>query len=343
MRNAAVICVALLLILSGVAGFLYYGHGWHQFDPDYEGYRSIFVTSVDLSDKPEKLFYWIANQVNRLGGSYTAFRYAVLSAGIALTGASILVWGMMFKPQHAGPFYLSALVLALIPLVAENYFVRIRVGLAEPLVALALGLIFCAIQNMSPYSAPKWGVAFGSLLLLVAASLIHLQAALLIIPVTLILMGLIRFDKQYTVVLALLIGIGLTALIDWRSQFRHEVLYSKYNIVRYLLLNVGQICLLVLMNWPKVRLQKLNFFDLFLMFYTGISIGITLLLIIHPVMISGEALVRFQSVFAIIALLGSLYASPRMNLVWLYILLLNGIFFVNSLVAPFFDVKKLLT
>lgn len=343
MKNTPVLVCASLLILTIFAGFFYYRVGLFQFDPDYKEYLGLFECSLDLSSYTDKLFYLVANLVNRAGGSYSSFRVVVLFISVLLTLISIPIWGKRFQAQHIGSIFFVPLFFSILFFVIENYFVRIRIGMAEPLMSLALAVIFYITHGAIPTARHKWVLGLVSLFLLLMVAFIHLQAFLLVISVALFLMCLLRYEKKISIALAISMGIGLTVLVDWRSQFRNDLLYSQYNIARYLILNAGQLLLVLMAMKLKPRLQKLNYFDLFLMFYTGISIGIALLFVVHPVLISGEALVRFQSAYALVAILGVLYASQRMNLVWLYILLINGAFFINGFIAPFFDVKKLLT
>lgn len=332
-------------------------------NPDYEPYQEIYEIGAEnfASDAP---LFFAANQAAKLIGlDYDQFREATLLVSLVLLGAAVLRFGRRAGYATWGEISpgLGVLPLSLIAAVGLSIFlvefleVRIRAGLALSVVALAFSLY---LSSRRPNSVVN---LLAVSILLVGAYAVHASTALvlgylLFAPAAyeLVSSKLRHFSHAVWFGLVPAVSFCLVYFASLQSGERGEQLVSPLNAARLAAVSIVPL-LLVLWehfasgrraqrdgSWDRssgaghasaasaVLQRRLSWTRGATVCYASMAFALLVLYVAGFIGESGEAMVRIFTLSSVPALFVLLRPS-RYWQTWLFLLVSNSLFFVNSL------------
>lgn len=338
--------------------------------PDYESYKGIYAIGASVFEGNARLFFWVNQVAQSADFDYDQFRAAVLiicvgmlAAAVRLVGKRLHLFGRITGRGSLvnHPLALAAAAAGLWVFQLEFFEVRLRGGMAVAILALAFAVRVAARSPNSP------GPILAVLALLVAAYELH--------PTTTIVLGYLLFAPMvYDYVAARLrfgrggsnvIWFGAIPVVSFALVFgaslqsadRGENLASPLNPARLVGLAVIPLLLAIATRvqrrWskppddsgvgtasyftgPMVR-RWTAWVNSVSACYLGLAIALLVLYAAGVIgeSASGEAMVRIFTLSSLPAIF-VLLAPNRYGQIWLFLLLSNSAFFVNSVAGGLF-------
>jgi hypothetical protein len=332
-------------ILICLLGLIFYSIDASRL-PDFDSYYIMYYKGESLGRNYE-CFYNITLFFQKLGFDYQQFRHVVLLAGLVFASIILRLRRNSYL-YHSGSLGIfpdkSIKILILISIfIFEFYLIRLRAGIS----IFFFLLFFYALQYPPEY---KVNLPLRFILLLgivLVSALIHLQTfitiALFIGPAALWSRyiksnGSLNKFLYFTLCLIAWLALFWLGISDSSLEHRGSNLASNLNIVRFVMISI-----LPIMIWPFLRKfypgnerelrGKKSFPYLYALNYVCSAIALLTYYYFSSVAEgAGEAIVRVMTLSSFGAIISlALGGVAYRNIMALYILVINSLFFLNSI------------
>lgn len=326
--------------------------------PDYDAYELIFYNSQYSSFIIfgwEPFFILLNNLFSEY--EYTTFRFFINIASLFFIIYSIISAYLFFSSEKNVRYWgeVICLIITLFSIsvcLFEFFSVRIRAGLCVSL--FFFGITFLITSSKKSFIG-KCFLYFSSFLFLIFSGLTHFSTFIvltlyLLVPCIIIKVNNIRFSGLTMLKNAILffwVFLGLfvfvIAILSLSSD-RGEHLYSEINPARVIMTSVVPIFIFLFFGFRVVLNAMREFFNvnfkslfkddfdfLVTLFYLVINILITIFYFSGVIGGAGEAVVRVLTLSSVVGFFIMCNTKPFYFLFWLYILTINGLFFLNTL------------
>ena len=342
--------------------------------PDYQSYEQIYeigglnylMASTDLG------FVAVIQASKILNMDYEQFRSAILLASLTFLSIALILVYRWLRASNGNvailklrPFIMLIASVSLLIFMLEFLLIRIRAGLGLSLVSFAFALYLTAKRPNKPTNLVV------TLIFYIFGYSIHGSTAivlgyLLFLPILYkVLFSRLRpffstpILKAIIACVLLAVAFYFVFMVSIQSVERGENVESPLNGIRLLSITVAPLLLAIFdyvwslksekfgykrMHQTSKRVldykvsvaaqRKLSWIAFSTHCYLALAFALLILYTAGFITESGEAIVRVFTLSSVPAIFVILLGSSRYSIIWLFLLLSNALFFLNTLATP---------